>query len=111
MSQQRILGEVTEERAAADTNAGNDIDGIKIFAMNDCDWVAARTVDEAISFYLHLNGENELEAKELSGSELDEHSYFQEHEEKRTHTTFRNQLRKMVAAGQSFPAFFASTEY
>lgn len=110
MNQQSILSEVTEVRAAADS-AVNDIDGIMIFAMNDCDWVAARTVDEAISFYLSLNGENELGAKELSGTELDEHSYFLEHEGKRTHTTFRDQLRKMVAAGESFPAFFASTEY
>lgn len=37
----------------------------KIFKLNECDWVASNTIDEAIEWYLNLTGLPEDEALDL----------------------------------------------
>jgi hypothetical protein len=90
-------------------------DEIKIFGMNDCDWVAARTIEEARDFYRTFVGKAAFEEYEEEGCEP--------HEEQRINNlpytddehpqpiTFAEQLQRMIASGEQFPAFFATTEY
>jgi hypothetical protein len=100
---------------------------IKIFAMNDCDWYAAATPEEAKRYMaenlsyesveaMYADGVIEGEPCELSDADLDrlkfkdlgeDDSYDPDGEEQ----TFRARLAEMVAAGDEFPCFFASTEY
>ncbi len=89
---------------------------IKIFKMNDCDWVAAETINEAILCIAESSGmpEAEIEAlkaseeypQEVSDVELDR-LQFAEGPIKRS---FREELRARLVDGEEFPQFFASTE-
>lgn len=87
---------------------------IKIFRMNDCDWMAARNLEEAKASYLKdFCGElDEDEAfddpAEISAEDLDRFRFHDD--DRRVTTTFRCQLERMIAREQSFPAFFASSE-
>ena len=90
---------------------------MKIFSMNDCDWVAAETLEEAKAAY--------LEHTYITNSTNDEHDAFDDpgeiteiqydkllfHDEDGKVRSFREQLQHMIAAGEKFPTFFASTEY
>jgi hypothetical protein len=85
---------------------------MKVFAMNDFDWWAAETLEEAKLGYLKERGMEEADGPFDDPHELDEeamnHFQFNEDDGKRS---FREQLERMVSSGQKFPAFFASTEY
>jgi hypothetical protein len=87
---------------------------MKIFAMNDCDWMAGEDLESCIQKYLadyagSQSRDDALDdARELSGKEMDRLKFCDEDGTKRT---FREQLDLMVAAGEQFPTFFASTEY
>lgn len=96
---------------------------IKVFAMNDCDWYAARSLDEAKASYartVHSDNYDVAEDKdgifddpyELTAEQMDRLRFWGDADEpSKTPITFREQLSKMVADGDSFPCFFASTEY
>lgn len=87
---------------------------IKIFVMNDCDWIAARSLEEAKTYY-----DQEIEAdlddpRELTEEELDRKVFVESDEDDRPNgeaMAFREKLRRMVVAGDKFPTFFASTEF
>jgi hypothetical protein len=89
---------------------------IKIFEMNDCDWMAATTLEEAVEEYkASLDGEfdeadppRELTAYEMELLRFRETGPDDEPLEKKS---FRAKLDEMIAAGESFPCFFASTEF
>jgi hypothetical protein len=84
---------------------------IKIIQVNDCDWVAAETVEEAKEWYKKEFGSDDAdveEARELTDKEMETLS-FKDEDQNRKHS-FKEQLELMREAGISFPAYFASTE-
>lgn len=97
---------------------------IKIFAVNDCDWVAARSAEEALEFYMRDTrndratslgySDDDPEAATALPDELtpeDMHRLkFLSDDGPGTRITFREQLDRLIAAGQQFPVHFASTE-
>jgi hypothetical protein len=90
---------------------------VKVFRMNDCDWVAAPTLEEAKDWYQQTFRPTDDEADLFDGpSEVDDTHMngmlFRDEDGPETLTrTFREQLNLMIERGESFPAFFASTEY
>lgn len=90
---------------------------MKIFSMNDCDWMAAETLEEAKAAYIATvwagTREPEVEAFDDPG-EISEEQYdkllFTDFDAN-TKCTFRQQLERMIQQGEEFPAFFASTEF
>lgn len=89
----------------------NSINGIKIYAMNDCDWVVARSKEEARHHYGRIAVPEDFEnVQELSGEQLDELDYFIE----RRHgaaISFRQRLQQIVDNGEAVPNLFASTDF
>lgn len=85
---------------------------VKVFSVNDCDWIAARTSTLAILKYWHLTGIPPSEGCEkvcvVSDSEMNEACF---HEEEGSVISFREKLERDIRAGSTFPRFFASTEY
>src|ERR1035438_1102739 len=87
---------------------------IKAFAMNEYDWMAGADLESCVSLYLaeYAGGlpRDEVldEPHKRSEWEMDRREYVDPDGER---CTFREQLEKLVASGQQFPAFFASTEY
>lgn len=86
---------------------------IKIFRVDDCDWYAAKTQDEAIKKAMHDSGESRQYYEEEGGSELSEESMLKLKyvEDDGTEKTFRKKLDELIAEGCHFPCMFASTEY
>lgn len=89
---------------------------INIYRMNDTDWVAAQDPVDAIrclkeTFQVSwddLFGEYLEECTKLTPDELMSHTF---HRENNTTCTFNAELRAKINAGESFPQFFASTEF
>ena len=86
---------------------------MKVFAINEVDWWAAETLEEAKSDYLKERGMEEADEPFDDPHELDAEAMdrFRFHDDDGTTISFREQLEIMVASGREFPAFFASTEY
>ena len=111
------------------------MDGLKIFAVNDCDWYAAETLYEAVTAAVVDYGGPEDEViedpVELTNDEMNTLIYTGE---KMTDTgvepmshlddtenprmrwksykcSFREELNRMIEEGKEFPCMFASTEY
>ncbi len=100
------------------SRAGKDgADTMKVFQMNDCDWMAAATPEEAKAAYslfnhLDIPEEEMLEfPRELTDEEMDRLRYVDTEVQPESHRTFREQLQHMIETGETFPTFFASTEY
>jgi len=103
---------LNEAHASGLFNANsNSINGIQIYAMNDCDWVVARSKEEARHHYGRIAVPEDFEnVQELSGEQLDELDYFIE----RRHgpaISFRQRLQQIVDNGEDVPDLFASTEF
>lgn len=90
---------------------------MKVFAMNDCDWMAAETLEEATAAYVKdfTGGREEHDVLDNPTELTDVEA---EPPVKRTFREQRGrdgqadlQLSKLIAEGQKFPCFFASTEY
>jgi hypothetical protein len=103
---------------------------IKVFKLNDCDWVAAASLQEAIEFYLGQVGTPKEKATDaLRKAEYDEyidepHQVGKETmnrlsildectdpEGARIKRTFNEELIRLIACGTAFPVMFCSTEY
>lgn len=99
---------------------------IKVFQMNDSDWYAAETAEEAtreMALTLGYDATPESIAEmckdcEVEPLALDEAALdrlrFREEDDETGETlwrSFRERLAKMTAEGAPFPIFFASTEY
>jgi len=103
--------------------ASNDVGGIKIFKVTDYEWWAGGSL-EAIRVEASRQGykpddpdEGFESPRELTAEDLDKHQ-FREWEWERgvvpdgvEFISFRDQLQKMIEAGQRFPCAFASTDY
>jgi len=86
---------------------------IKIFAMNDCDWVAATTLEEAIEEYEAFSDFDEESPRELTPEEMDQLMFHETDEDDSplAKKSFRVKLDEMIEAREAFPCFFASTQY
>jgi hypothetical protein len=101
---------------------------IKIFAMNDCDWYAAESVEDALKAMAEVfsykttpegiadmrEGLDVENPGEISDESMDSLIFTDDSdlpEGQIVKRTFREQLAQMIADGQKFPCFFASTEY
>lgn len=82
---------------------------IKLFKMNDYDWWAARSIEEAVQDYKTFCGEDGIKnPHELSEEEMNRLIFKDDDGESRT---FNEQLKKEIDRGAEFPCMFASTEY
>ena len=86
---------------------------IKVYRLNEYDWVAAESMEEAIEWYCRTTGVARSEATDEDVRELDER------EMERTVFTledgdqisFAEQLERCLDAEREAPFLFASTEY
>lgn len=88
---------------------------IKIFAMNECDWMAAETVEDALREYKENYSGEEFENGEpieLDDETMERAKYQETDEDESVLETisFREKLDRMIREGVQFPAFFATTE-
>lgn len=93
-------------------------DAVKVFQLNDYDWWAGATLESVKASYLEWTGVSEAEAfdnpQELTDKEMSTLRFREEDEDclpGQEAKTFRQRLNEMVAAGDEFPCFFASTEW
>ena len=86
---------------------------MKIFAMNDCDWMAGEDIESVTAAYTSAFGEDSDDPPvELTDAEMDKYRFADEDAEgPEKWPTFRQELQRRVDAGQEFPQFFATTEY
>ncbi|WP_145964069.1 hypothetical protein [Chromobacterium phragmitis] len=90
----------------------NHINGIRIFEMNDCDWVAARSKEDAIQFYGEIAMPEDFEnVQELSAQQLDSLQFHVDDNHNGPTITFRQRLQQLVDADETLPQLFASTEF
>ena len=124
----QITPENTPERIAETDNLLARLSGISIFKLNDCDWVAASSLQEAIDFYLGQVGTPADKATaETRAADLAE--YVEEPHQVGAESmgrliincddvlgapgkrTFAEELARLIAEGQRFPVMFCSTEW
>lgn len=97
----------------------------KVYQVNDCDWVAARSPEEARAFMIEWHGLREdpheevcwLVPREVTAVEMQEflfhdpdHMLLAEKVEP-AKMSFRAALEIYIRSGERPPFFFASTEY
>jgi hypothetical protein len=89
---------------------------IKVWKVNDCDWMAAATAEEATAGHKELGmdcDDDPAEPSALTEEDM-QRLVFQDEDNTTgevTRRSFREQLDKMIAEGEKFPCFFASTEF
>ena len=113
------LAAVNEAHASGLFNAheeqtmSNSINGIRIYAMNDCDWVVARSREEAITFYKSISADPKdwQDAEEIDSSKLDRLRFCIEDSRSGPTISFRQRLQQIVDNGEDVPDLFASTEF
>ncbi|MEO4029983.1 hypothetical protein ABH313_18335 [Chromobacterium vaccinii] len=94
------------------TMTTNHINGVRVFEMNDCDWVAARNKEDAIQFYGDIAMPEDFEnVQELSAQQLDSLQFHVDDDRRGQTITFRQRLQQLVDAGETSPQLFASTEF
>ena len=86
---------------------------IKIYQINDCDWVAASSLEEAYTYACkHCDEDPDYfdkdEITELTSEDMDRLTFIGDDERK---LTFREELRVLIDKKEKMPTFFASTEY
>lgn len=87
---------------------------VKVFEMNDCDWVAAATLESAVAHYLkeHAGGRSAEDAMdnphELTEEEMESLIFS---DEDRGRSSYKSRLDYLIAERVKFPCLFASTEY
>lgn len=95
---------------------------IKIFQMNDCDWVAAETLAEAkqcLADHIDRGVVDEQferdfikEPYAISKEAMDKLKFLgDEGAPYEAPVTFRQELKRRINAGEKFPQMFASTEF
>lgn len=94
---------------------------VRVWKMNDYDWVAARTLREAINEYCSVTGCARFQAVEdkpeaLDDSEMRRLTFLTDEEEPGAPGSLKRhsyavELALRIARGEQFPQMFASTEY
>ena len=90
---------------------------IKVFAVDDGYWYAAETGIQALEAYRNdCNGwgvtdelDEPLGAYELTASDMARLQYMCD-DDLSKHISFEEQLKQMIASGDTFPCLFATTE-
>jgi hypothetical protein len=88
---------------------------IRVFQVNEADYIAARTMKEAVRYLQKCAGLPLDEAfdkdcaRTFTDTELDKLIFVNEDDE--SEVTFLEQLVILINQGADFPHFFASTEY
>lgn len=84
---------------------------MKVWKINDCDWVMASSAEEAKQTLATITEVyEEDEVRELTDHELDTFHFVDEDEKDSPRRTFRQELARRVALNEG-PDMFASTEY
>ena len=90
---------------------------MKVFAMNDCDWMAGESLESVTELYLkeYAGGLPKDEAcdnpHEVTEHQMDRLRFHDDAESPDDYQTFQQRLNFMVRRGDKFPCFFATTEY
>jgi hypothetical protein len=101
---------------------------IKVFRINDCDWLAGEDFESALVWYMGETGLTREEAldgseHELTPKEMEALKYFIDDEDELCahgvdpskvtclKISFQAELEHMEESKQTFPCLFASTEY
>jgi hypothetical protein len=90
------------------------MDKIKIFKINDYEWIAAETMEEAIQCEIDICGVSREEAydesvaHELSEEEMNTFFFIEDDQSK---VPFVDKLNSLIKEGVEFPCYFASTEF
>ena len=106
----------TATEQAPDNPGEPDSSPWAVFAMNDCDWWVARSLDEAIASYFEAIGDDNQKmtdgAHELSETDLDRLQFTDPGRDQQdpVRRSFREELARRVAEGIRGPGMFASTE-
>ncbi|MBM2884872.1 hypothetical protein JFK97_10785 [Chromobacterium phragmitis] len=93
-----------------ETTMTNHINGVRVYEMNDCEWVVARSEQEAQAYHKDLNGEDDS-PRALTARELDSLQYHIGDSRSSPTISFRQRLQQLVDAGESVPQLFATTEF
>ena len=88
----------------------NSIDGFYVFEVTECDWVVARTADEAREFYKSQTGSDENLYDKIEPMTNDEllRFTFTDDDGKRS---FMEELARLAEDEELKTDFFATTEY
>ena len=92
---------------------------MKVFSMNDYDWMAGETLEDCKAEYLKTCGRDEDDAfddaREVPAAAMTKLMFRREPDECKAGEsnvcTFQEELDRLIANGAEFPRFFASTEY
>ncbi len=88
---------------------------IKVFKVDDFTWVAARNGVEALECLKTITDvEEDAEAEELTFHQMKHYTFHEEENDEDGDPVFKSfeqKLAEMVANGETFPTFFASSEY
>lgn len=95
---------------------------MKVFAVNECDWWAAETAEEAFKAAMEEMGCETSEEFRVDGNAFDTPIEIEDADMLTMHIrtddghegeliSFRDQLNNLIACGARFPLLFASTEY
>ncbi|MBM2884050.1 hypothetical protein JFK97_06570 [Chromobacterium phragmitis] len=93
-----------------ETTMTNHINGVRVYEMNDCDWVVARSEQEAQAYYKDLNGEDDA-PRALTARELDSLQYHIGDSRSSPSISFRERLQLLVDSNEQIPDLFATTEF
>jgi hypothetical protein len=111
-----------QDTTTCPVNPGCTEQGIQVYQVSDYEWVAAATEDEAVAFILKEWGYDDVKTAEHDGCfdrsdvaacDLDKNKInVAEDAEEGGHelATFRESLKKHIAAGEPFPMFFAGID-
>jgi hypothetical protein len=98
----------TKEKPAQQTQ-------MKVFYMNDCDWMAGESLESCKTEYLRMCSGGKKDDPdafddpyELTPEQMRKMKFNRDTGEV---VTFQEQLNLLVKSGAKFPLFFASTEY
>lgn len=96
-------------------NGPKGVSEMKIFRLNEYEWWAAETLEEAKQACLEETGLDESEAFEdpceLSSEELDALIFVDDEGPERRTIPFRQALDELISKGQKFPCIFATSIY
>jgi hypothetical protein len=89
-----------------------DVNGFKIFKVNEIDWVAASSLEEAVAHAqeLTLTQDEGFEPFEISDEEADRLVMHPEDDGDNAPRTFREELQRNVEDELEFPILFGSSE-
>lgn len=93
---------------------------MNVYKMNDCDWVAAHSKEEAMKYYAQWLGNASVEEaisdgmfdpEAIAECSLDEEMWSDWEDPNKYKTTFRAVIAERAEHGDHSPFFIASTEY